>query len=187
MASILQWDYFIFDLIHNHLQHPFLDAVLPYWRDKFFWLPLYLFIFGFLVINYKKQGWLLTAGLLITLGLADMTSSQILKPNIDRVRPCHLSPAKIEVRELVPCGGTYSFPSNHATNHFLIATFLSCFLIKRFRFLGLVLFLWAGSICYGQIYVGKHYPLDILGGMILGVLFGIIGYNITKYFLYKIK
>jgi len=106
---------------------------------------------------------------MITAGVADFTSSKIVKPLIERVRPCNDTTLPFEVRELVKCGGGYSFTSSHATNHFvsLVLGFL------RKKWITWALLTWAASIAYGQVYVGVHYPLDVITGAVLGSLIGL--------------
>ena len=107
-------------------------------------------------------------------GTADFTSSKIVKPLVERVRPCNDTNLPFGVRELVKCGGGYSFTSSHATNHFAIATFLSLILgFLRKKWITWTLLAWAASIAYGQVYVGVHYPLDVIAGAALGSLIGL--------------
>jgi len=110
-----------------------------------------------------------------TVGMADVVSSKLVKPAVQRVRPCNDVGLKFEVRELVHCGGGYSFTSSHATNHFAIATFLYLVLGGlRKKWIRWALLAWAASIAYGQVYVGVHYPLDVITGAVLGSLIGTV-------------
>jgi len=95
-------------------------------------------------------------------------AASVIKPLVGRPRPCAASDL---VRDLVNCGGVNSFPSNHATNHFAVATFLSLTWLKQAgKGWRVALYVWAGSIALAQVYVGKHYPGDILAGALLGSL-----------------
>ena len=129
-------------------------------------------MFVYFIKNYKNWLWI-SLGLALTAGIADFTSSTIIKKSVERPRPCHTfsNPAEINLR--VHCGGGYSFPSSHATNHFAIAFFL-ILLFKNIwkRSLKFTFFIWAFSISFAQIYVGVHYPIDILAGSILGTFIG---------------
>lgn len=183
MTEILQLDQSLFFFINDGLQNSFFDAVLPWLRNKYFWIPLYVFLFFFLFLNFKKKGLILILGLIFSVGIADITSSHFIKKSVKRVRPCNDFEINEEVRTLVRCGGGYSFTSSHAANHFAIATFLILTLGQVFRRIKLPLFFWALFISFAQIYVGVHYPLDILCGAILGVLCGYLG----KYFYEKIN
>ena len=167
------YDEWLFQLINGEWHNVLFDAVIPYWRSKYVWLPLYMFIASFLWLNFKMRGLAMIIFAVATLGVADFTSSKIVKPSVERVRPCNDVYLPFEVRELVKCGGGYSFTSSHATNHFALATFLSLVLgFLRKKWITWALFAWAASIAYGQVYVGVHYPLDVLGGAILGCFIG---------------
>lgn len=184
MNELLQLDHTLFEAINNGLQNSFLDTVLPLWRNKYIWIPAYLFLITFLVVNFQKRGLLIIAVAVLTIAIADMTSSEILKKSIQRLRPCKTAHLADQVHLLVPCGSGYSFPSSHATNHFALAFFLIGVAGTRFSKIKLPLLLWAASIAISQVYVGVHFPLDVLGGTLLGSL---IGFTMSRlyYILWK--
>lgn len=170
MIELLQLDELLFRWINGDLHHPILDMILPYWRNKYFWIPLYVFIIGFLIINYKKKGLIYLLVFLTSIGISDISSSHLIKKNVQRIRPCNNVELKNEVKLLVPCGAGYSFTSSHACNHFTIAMFMILTLGIRYRWIKLPLFLWAATIAFAQVYVGVHYPLDVGVGMLLGIM-----------------
>jgi len=170
MEAIIELDQHLFQLINSGCQNAFLDWLMPMWRNKLFWMPLYMFLVGFLLVNYKLKGFLLILTVLAAVGISDFTSSQLIKKNVQRFRPC--KQAELVVQLHIPCGSGYSFPSSHATNHFAIAILLIGTLGCHFRWIKLPLFLWAASIALGQVYVGVHYPIDILAGALLGTAIG---------------
>jgi membrane-associated phospholipid phosphatase len=170
----------LFFFINHSLHIGFLDTLMPYWRSMYLWLPLYMFFIAYLILNHGKKGGYLILALLLTVGVADITSSRIVKKTVERLRPCNDGDIKDKVKLLVRCGGGYSFTSSHATNHFAVAIFLffACFYNnKRLKW---ALIAWAASIGFGQIYVGVHYPFDILCGAILGSAIGYFGYRVVK-------
>jgi len=174
-------DEWLFHILNGQCHNSFFDAVIPYWRSKYVWIPLYVFIASFLLINWKKRGLLVLLFTIATIGVADFTSSKIVKPLVQRIRPCNDATLTFEVRELVKCGGGYSFTSSHATNHFAIAAFLIIVLsVFRRKWMSWALLAWATSIAYGQVYVGVHYPLDVVAGAILGSFIGITFANIYQ-------
>jgi len=159
-----------------------LDAIAPMWRNKYLWYPFYLFILTIVAINFRQVflPFLLCAVLTVT--VADTLSSKVIKPTVKRDRPCRNDALPQPKILLINCGAGYSFTSSHATNHFAIAVFFILTLGSIFpRTKGLFL-LWAASIAYGQVYVGVHYPLDVLGGAALGSLIGIgTGFLFNRY------
>lgn len=172
LDQILHWDENWFRLINGQWHQPFWDAVLPWWRDKKTWIPLYLLLAFFSIYRFKLNGIYLLLVLIITVGLADTASSQWLKKSVQRARPCHNTALEADIRILTGCSPSYSFTSSHATNHFAIAVFLFLTLGKSWRWLRWPLLLWAASIAYAQVYVGAHYPLDVIGGALLGAFIG---------------
>ncbi len=145
---------------------------MPYWRSKYLWAPLYLFLLCFLLINFGRKGGFLVVTALLTIVIADTVSSQLLKKQVQRLRPCRTEQLAQDLHLLVPCGSGYSFPSSHATNHFALALLLIVTLRRRFRWIVFPLLLWAASIALGQVYVGVHFPLDVIGGALLGTAIG---------------
>ena len=115
---------------------------------------------------------LLSAG--ITVLLTDQIASNIIKPAVHRLRPCNDPIMLPHIHLMVDCGTGFSFVSSHASNHFGIAVFLILILRKRFSWITPVALFWATLICFAQVYVGLHYPFDIIGGALLGVMIGII-------------
>ncbi|HTB52909.1 MAG TPA: phosphatase PAP2 family protein [Ferruginibacter sp.] len=172
MKRIIDFDKWLFIKINRDGSTPFLDKLMPVLREPTNWIPLYFFLFLFVVISFGKKGWWFVLYGITTVAITDSVSSRIFKPLIGRVRPCCDPDFSSNVRLLVGCGGNGSFTSSHAANHFGLAMFL--FLTFR-SFMGnwaYVFFIWAAAISYAQIYVGVHYPFDVLGGTILGCLVG---------------
>lgn len=170
----------VFTWLNQDLANPFFDAVMPVYREKLTWVPLYLFT-AYLMI--RREGWKKTLYLLLAVGLviavADPLAAQVIKPWVGRVRPCASTELAGQVRVLVGCGGKLSFPSNHATNHFAVATLLCLTFVRRpvYRWLWL---LWALTISLAQVYVGKHYPGDVLAGAVLGSGLALLGYLVYR-------
>ena len=165
----MSFDQIVFELINQDAANALLDALLPIYRDKKTWIPLYLLIAFFL---FRNHGWKHSLYLLICIAavitVADQLAAEVLKPWIGRLRPCADTTVAATVRALVGCGGKYSFPSNHATNHFALAGVLSLTLFRDAARARWSLYLWAASICLAQVYVGKHWPTDVIVGGLLG-------------------
>lgn len=169
LISIVELDQTLFHQLNAEWANIVFDTILPIWRDKYFWLPVYIFIISFSVFNHGKKAYWFLLFLIATVGAADLISSEVIKKNVKRIRPCN-DTELVEVRSLVRCGSGYSFTSNHAANHFAVSFFLLGTIGLRRRKLRWALVGWAVSIAYAQVYVGVHYPIDVLSGAILGVL-----------------
>jgi membrane-associated phospholipid phosphatase len=173
LHRILQGDYWLFSHINQRWTCPFLDNVLLFVREAEFWVPFYLFLLVFITINFAKKGWLWSLYLVMTVIVSDTVSSHLIKDRlIYRLRPCGNPLWADSIRFLANyCPVSSSFTSSHACNHFAMAVFIYRTLRPISRWWALVL-LWALVISYAQVYVGVHYPLDVIGGGILGSLIG---------------
>ena len=132
---LLQFDRHLFHFINQDLTNPFFDWIMPYMRNPRFWIPLYLFIIGFCVYRFKRQGLIIILLLALSAGLADFTSASIFKPLVKRYRPCRDTVVSQTDIARVPCGTGYSFPSTHATDHFAMAFFMIMLFHKRWRWI----------------------------------------------------
>lgn len=171
--QLIQFDRDLFFAINHGLSNGFFDWLMPILRDRYTWVLLYLFIIVFSIKYYGKQGVILILFLLMSFGLADFISASVIKPSVQRIRPCNEIEIKSKVNNLVDCGTGYSFPSSHASNHFAIAVFLIMMFYHKWKVILPVGLLWAASIGFAQIYVGVHYPIDIITGSLLGSIIGI--------------
>jgi membrane-associated phospholipid phosphatase len=180
MHKVLQLDKGLFKLINYTWHNNFFDFLMPWLRDAELWAPLYFFLILLIAVNYKKTGLWWVAFFLSTVVISNYVSSNIIKEHIARVRPCSNPEFASWIRILVgyiPMNS--SFVSSHAANHFALAIFFYLTLKEQFGKWPLLFFLWAFFISYAQIYVGVHYPTDVLGGTFVGLL---IGYFTAKLF-----
>lgn len=180
LEQLIQFDQNLFFTINHGLSNSFFDWLMPALRNRFFWTPLYLFIIIFSIRTYGKQGWIMILFLGLTFGCTDFISSSLIKPTVQRLRPCNDPEIKSDVKNLIDCGSGYSFPSSHASNHFGLAVFLIVMFFSKWKLILPIGLLWAASISFAQVYVGVHYPVDILAGAILG---GMIGFIMGKIIL----
>jgi membrane-associated phospholipid phosphatase len=169
---LLQLDRQLFHFINYALSNPVFDTVMPWLRNPKFWTPLYVFIIVFSIIRFKKAGIILIILLSVTVGIADYGSASILKALVKRTRPCREVSLQPEEISRVPCGTGYSFPSTHASDHFAMALFLSLVYQKQWRWIWFWAILWAALICFAQVYVGVHYPVDVTAGALFGSVVG---------------
>jgi len=178
MEGILSLDYELLRLINGTWHHPFLDIFFEIFRNKYFWIPFYFFIILLCIYNFKKA-WFYILILLLTVTIADVCSSHILKKSVKRLRPCNTELLENTIRQVSGCGKSYSFTSSHATNHFSLAVIMSLIFPIAIKW-KLLLLLWATTICYAQVYVGVHYPSDVFFGAILGSVIAFIVYASFK-------
>jgi membrane-associated phospholipid phosphatase len=177
---LIHLDKVIFFFINGQLSNPVFDAVLPWIRNKVIWIPLYILIAYFLIYKYKIKGLIAIMFLIVVAGVCDFTSSSIVKPFFERLRPCNNPEINGKINLLVGCGGGFSFTSSHATNHFGLAIALILLFYHRWKWILPAGIVWAGSISLAQVYVGVHYPVDIFFGAFLGTLIAIL-----LFFIYK--
>jgi membrane-associated phospholipid phosphatase len=170
-----EWDKALFLRINRGMVNPLFDGILPYFRDSVFWVPLYTFLLFFMLLNYGKRGLWWSLFFILTVAIADMTGARFFKPFFHRLRPCQDPLFFSQVRLVLKgCSGSFSFVSNHAANHFGLATFaVLTFRHQLGRWVYLA-YLWAFAVAFAQVYVGVHYPLDALGGAGLGTMAGVL-------------
>ncbi|MCX6325487.1 MAG: phosphatase PAP2 family protein [Bacteroidia bacterium] len=164
-------------LFLNSLNSPFWDSVMHAISGKVIWAPLYLAILIFLGIRYKRKFLIILLFIILAVTLADQFSVQLFKNLVQRLRPCH-EPSLEGLVHLVngECGGQFGFVSSHATNSFNVAI-LSLLLIKK-RWFTISIILWAIVVGYSRIYLGVHYPGDVICGSLLGAFTGWIIYRL---------
>lgn len=173
VEKLVEWDKSLFLVVNNELTNPLFDKVMPFIRNGDHWMPLYLFLIVFMLINFKKKGWWWIVFFFCTVALTDMTGTFVFKNNFERLRPCSDPAFMMQTRLLLDhCSGAYSFVSNHAANHFGMAAFFYITTRSFMQKWAAIGFIWAALIAYAQVYVGVHYPMDVLAGSVLGLLFG---------------
>ncbi len=171
----------LFFLINRTWANQIFDLIFPPIRDQYFWIPLYILVAIFLVRNYRQKGFYLVLLLGFNFAVSDQMSSAVIKPWIQRERPCNNTMISDEViLRIDRCGVGKSFTSSHAANTFAFAMMLTLLLRKKFRWILPVSFSWAFMISYAQIYVGVHYPFDIIGGALLGIALATLLYMAAK-------
>ena len=181
MEQLIQIDQSLF-LFLNSLHANWLDGVMWWLSDKFIWIPLYLFVLGLIIKNYgwKAIGIIIFTAILIS--LSDQISVWI-KFAVERARPSHTESLKESIHTLNNYfGGAYGFISSHASNSFALATFTSFFLAPHYKYYKYWAFIWAVLVSYSRIYLGVHFPADIIGGAALGILLAFFVYQLYQVF-----
>ena len=178
MEEIIQEDKKVFLYLNNLGDSPF-D---PFWEmvsGTFVWVPLYIIFLYLLYKNYKLRSLIF---ILIFLALGVTVSDQvsgIFKYGVARLRPCH-DPSIQNMMRIVKCGGQFGFYSAHASNTFFLASYLSFLLKNKLRWFPYAIFVWAAVVAYSRIYLGVHFPIDILVGAFVGVLLGAVFFMLAK-------
>ena len=179
------------------------DVLMWYISKSTTWLPLYALLVGFVVYRFGIQWYLSTqntlnyrftallrvfivlAGFAVAVGLSDFVSSGIIKPWVCRLRPTH-EPALAGMLHLVNgyTGGMYGFVSSHAANTMACALLFS--LLYRNKYATVALMLWVALNCYSRMYLGVHYPGDIIGGLLVGTLIAGMTYAVARHLLKRL-
>jgi len=168
-------------LFLNGLHADWMDPVMIHITNMWIWFPLYILLIYWTVRQFGKRCWWVFLALGLVVLCSDQLASHVCKPVFQRLRPCH----DIDLQDLIYlpkglAGGRYGFVSSHAANTFSVATFLTPVLRKYRPWTAILLYFWAFLSSYSRIYLGYHYPGDILAGAVLGVLVGLIGWKIFQ-------
>lgn len=170
--TLIQYDKELF-LFLNNLGSPTWDAFWMFLTHKLSSIPLYVLL---LSLSFKKFGLKSTLVLLVAVALMIAVTNGLadfFKYGIQRLRPCFDSDLSDAFRLVkATCGGKYGYFSAHASNTSAVAVFFIMLLRTNYRYIGIFLLLWAFLVAYSRIYIGVHFPLDVLSGMAIGVLFG---------------
>ncbi len=165
MNLILRWDTWLFYLINVRTANPVFDVVMPFITEK---EPL-IYVLGalWLVLFWRarRRGRIVALATLVVIAISDQASANLFKSVFSRTRPPY---ALDSVRLLVDTTRSFSFPSAHASNFFAVASFVSSF-YRRPR---VWLYFVAALVAYSRVYVGVHYPTDVLAGAALGLAVG---------------
>jgi undecaprenyl-diphosphatase len=173
--DILEIDKTLF-LALNGFHHPLLDGFMYYVSKVWTWSPLYLAIIIGWIKKWKMESLWVILTVIVCLVLTDQLSN-ITKTFFERLRPSHNPEFEGLIHHVKGyVGGKFGFVSGHASNVFGFALLTS--LIVKHSVYSVFIFMWAIMVSYSRIYLGVHYPLDIIGGMILGMTLAIIIYTI---------
>ena len=165
--QLIEWDREIFLFLngqHSEATDLFMYALTNTWA----WIPLYILLLYWIWKYYGSNSWIFLLGIAVTVLIADRVTSGLMKPWFLRLRPSH-EPALERLVHTVSGykGGKYGFASSHAANTMGVALFMFLLLKQKVRLIWLI-FTWAVFIAYTRIYLGVHYPGDLIAGWIVG-------------------
>lgn len=181
--SLVNYDQDLF-LWLNSRHEPWMDNIMFWVTYKVTWLPMYV---AMVMITARATGMRAIAiviTVIVAVVLADQITSGIMKPYFSRFRPCHEPLLAGLVHEVGGCGGSFGFASSHASTSFALAITWFTLLRDKIRYMW-ILILWACLYSYSRVYVGVHYPGDILVGACVGLLSGACCIQLYRIFIKK--
>ncbi|MCZ8021586.1 MAG: phosphatase PAP2 family protein [Cyclobacteriaceae bacterium] len=180
MKTIQEFDQELL-LWFNQFHYPWLDEIMFWLTKTVVWIPLFAFLIYLLFNVFKEKIWFPLLGVGFSLLLTDRITSGFMKPFFARLRPSQ-EPDLESVLHIVNGyrGGMYGFASSHAANTMGIAFFLWLLLHKKYPKI-YWLFVWSCFMGYTRLYLGVHYPGDVVVGFIVGLLSAFLSFSILKY------
>lgn len=171
-------------LLLNGLGAPYLDTFMIWMSDKYLWFPMYLYLLFRLYQRYQKTFYFPLFALILVIVCTDQTTSTFMKPFFERLRPCKDETLSELLVVAGKCTGKFGFASGHAANSFGLAAFF--YFLER-SWVGKGLLAWAAIVSYSRIYLGVHYPGDVLVGAAIGVFYALMAYTFLTRFQDRIR
>jgi undecaprenyl-diphosphatase len=166
----------------NGFHNSFFDQVMWYISSITFWIPAYVILLAYLIFKNKKQSLYIVIAIALVILISDQVASGIIKPLAERLRPSQ-EPSLEGLVHIINGykGGKFGFVSSHAANTFGLAMFLT--LLFKNRIFSVCILAWAAIVSYSRIYLGVHYPGDIVGGVIIGLLAAWLVFKLYDWFM----
>jgi undecaprenyl-diphosphatase len=183
MGGLEQADAWLFQLLNHAPAHPALDDLMLFLTSPKHSVHILVLLALFILVRKGKEAFYLIPLLLLAVGLADFTASGIMKPLFHRVRPCF---ALDGVRLLVDQSRSWSFASSHAANSTAIASLVWLFFWRGEavdKAFAVVVIIYAAMVSFSRIYIGVHYPGDVLGGIGIGLASAALMYTAFAWFV----
>ena len=180
LENIIQIDQELFYFINQNLANSFTNFLMPIVTSLKPWIPIFAVFCIYQIWQGGSKGWLCIATIVLGVIVCDQLSSSVLKEIFQRPRPCHFLP---DINLLVNCGSGKSFPSSHAANSMMFATVVALF-FRKYKYWLLIIPVLIGL---SRIFVGVHFPFDVLAGWLFGAGIGAFVYWLTNYLFEKYK
>ena len=169
-------------LLFNGMNSGFMDSLMFWVADRFIWIPLYVILAIFLVRNFGNQGYMMIVFSILLILISDQ-GSVLLKNSFERLRPCHDESLSFLVHTVQnKCGGKYGFVSSHAANTMALFTYLLLLARNRNKWITGITAFWVLLVGYCRVYMGVHFPADIVGGWMVGIIAAVITYIVYRLF-----
>lgn len=157
-----------------------------YWvTNKYTWFPFYFLLIVAVIWKYRIRGLIMCLAMVLAVGISDQITSGFMKPFFARLRPCQVPNLQNIVHLVTGCGGKYGFASSHASTTFGLATVVWLTLRSWSAWFGWA-FVWSATVAYSRVYVGVHYPLDILTGATIGFVVGWLVFLLYQWVVRKL-
>ena len=165
-------------LFFNGLNNGVFDFLMWHISGKLIWIPLYIIILYAIIRTFGKRSIIIIVAIVLTIVATDQISV-LIKNSVQRLRPTHNPDFEGLVHFLNDYrGGNFGFVSSHAANCFGLATFISLLFQRKWVIIAITV--WAITVSYSRIYLGVHYPADLVAGGLLGIVLALIFYQIKK-------
>lgn len=182
MNQLLEWDSQLLIYLNN-LGKSSWDPFWVWMSETEVWIPFYALLLIMIYNAWPRPAfWVALGAIVLNVVFTDTGSVWLFKEQFQRLRPCHVEETLQQIRLVKgSCGGQFGFLSSHASNTFGVAVLGGLLLRPRSSVYLYILLIWAAAVSYSRVYLGVHYPLDILAGAIYGSLCGLLSFNLFKW------
>lgn len=180
IESLIEYDKALFILLNN-LGNTTWDGFWLAYTNKVNWIPFYLLLLFLMFKKYDRKVFILIVVMAILMVAFTDQITNLFKDTFERFRPCRQEGVMEQMRFIAVRCGRYGFFSGHSSNSMAVAVFVGLLLKPHYKYLVFFLLFWAALMAYSRIYVGVHYPLDIVCGMAFGALSGFMFYKLKGY------